>query len=148
MLDEWQDKGLLGCFSLTEKLAGVRPRLCLPPRESTCTEGSFEGRVLSVEGKGYRENRGTSLIRTPPAQRCLTRVDCHTILNLTCWCCGHNPQALVAQREARWGTFPTALSLRWTVRLFPISAVKYRERWSRKEPGLTRLVSPKRLRQS
>jgi len=27
MLDEWQDKGLLGCFSLTEKLAGVNSGL-------------------------------------------------------------------------------------------------------------------------
>jgi acyl-CoA oxidase len=27
MLDEWQDAGLLGCFSLTEKLAGVNSGL-------------------------------------------------------------------------------------------------------------------------
>ena len=36
----------------------------------------------------------------PPAgsQLCLTRVDCHTILEWTCWVCGKIPSALERER--------------------------------------------------
>jgi alkylation response protein AidB-like acyl-CoA dehydrogenase len=54
MLDEYQKEGKLGCFSLTEKLAGVQSGLVV---QTTCTyDASSKQFILNTPSEGARKN--------------------------------------------------------------------------------------------
>jgi len=72
----------------------VSPSRLMPPDRECARERERGRESESVWGRERECVRERGRDRERERDRCLTQVDSHTILDLTCWACGANPSTL------------------------------------------------------